>query len=110
MLTDIKAAGADAVAPPVGNRGPPSLLVRVASAFMYIVPWIDILGLGREVYHFFTNSLLLYLLPGALVSVHASFVWRRLLWVDTAWKLIHSNGSGRVVVFQAVSENLPFSA
>ena len=65
VSTEIRAAGADAVAPPVGNRGPPSLLVRVASAFMYIVPWIDCLGLGREVYHFFTNSLLLYLLPGA---------------------------------------------
>ena len=60
------------MAPPVGNRGPPSLLVRVASAFMYIVPWIDCLGLGREVYHFFTNSLLLYLLPGAHASTHCT--------------------------------------
>ena len=48
-----------------GNRGPPSALVRVASAFLYIVPWIDVLTLGREVYHFFPASLLLYLLPGA---------------------------------------------
>lgn len=47
-----------------GNRGPPSALVRVASAFLYIVPWIDVLSLGREVYHFFPTSLLLYLIPG----------------------------------------------
>jgi hypothetical protein len=63
---EVRAADAGAsTSAPTGNRGPPSLLVRVASAFMYIVPWIDILGLGREVYHFFNNALLLYLIPGA---------------------------------------------
>lgn len=62
-VTPVRAA--DAAAVPTGNRGPPSLLVRLASAFLYIVPWIDILTLGREIYHFFPTSLLLYLVPGA---------------------------------------------
>lgn len=61
--TRIRAA-APAADKPVGNRGPPGALVKVASAFLYIVPWIDILSLGREVYHFFPTSLVLYLLPG----------------------------------------------
>ena len=63
VITQIRAADAGA-AELKGNRGPPSALVRVASAFLYIVPWIDVLSLGREVYHFFPTSLLLYLIPG----------------------------------------------
>ena len=74
-VTEVRAADADAASAATGNRGPPSLLVRVASAFMYIVPWIDILGMGREVYHFFHNALLLYLLPGACAAAHS---WRLL--------------------------------
>ena len=53
---DMKTRAADAGAAELkGNRGPPSALVRVASAFLYIVPWIDVLTLGREVYHFFPD-------------------------------------------------------
>ena len=62
--TQTRAADSGAAAELKGNRGPPSALVRVASAFLYIVPWIDVLGLGREIYHFFPTSLWLYLLPG----------------------------------------------
>ncbi|CAL8462351.1 g1884 [Coccomyxa elongata] len=69
-VTPVKAA--DAASVPTGNRGPPSLLVRLASAFLYIVPWIDILTLGREVYHFFPTSLLLYLVPGPLAPLYYS--------------------------------------
>lgn len=50
----------------LGNRGPPSILVRLASALTYLVPWIDIIGLGRMVYHKFPSSLWLYDFPGAL--------------------------------------------
>ena len=65
VQVDTKIRAADAGAAELkGNRGPPSALVRVASAFLYIVPWIDVLSLGREVYHFFPTSLLLYLIPG----------------------------------------------
>ena len=67
-----------------GNRGPPSLLVRVASAFMYIVPWIDILGLGREVYHFFHNALLLYLLPGARCAAPSAPIQRQQAYYTSA--------------------------
>ena len=49
----------------LGNRGPPSILVRLASALMYLVPWIDIIGLGRMMYHKFPATLLLYVIPGA---------------------------------------------
>ncbi len=52
----------------LGNRGPPSILVRLASAFMYMVPWIDIIGLGRQIYHRFPGALLLYVIPGAAPS------------------------------------------
>lgn len=66
LQIDLQTRAADAGAAELkGNRGPPSALVRVASAFLYIVPWIDVLSLGREVYHFFPTSLVLYLLPGA---------------------------------------------
>ena len=65
--TQIRAGDAGA-AELKGNRGPPSALVRVASAFLYIVPWIDVLSLGREVYHFFPTSLLLYLIPGTQLT------------------------------------------
>ncbi|BDA46212.1 probable Tic20 family protein Ycf60 at C-terminar half [Coccomyxa sp. Obi] len=69
-VTPVRAA--DAASVPTGNRGPPSLLVRLASAFLYIVPWIDILTLGREIYHFFPTSLLLYLVPGPLAPLYYS--------------------------------------
>lgn len=69
--TQIRAGDAGA-AELKGNRGPPSALVRVASAFLYIVPWIDVLSLGREVYHFFPTSLLLYLIPGPLAPLYYS--------------------------------------
>ncbi len=49
----------------LGNRGPPSILVRLASALTYLVPWIDIIGLGRMIYHKFPGSLWLYEFPGA---------------------------------------------
>lgn len=71
-VTPVRAA--DAAAVPTGNRGPPSLLVRLASAFLYIVPWIDILTLGREIYHFFPTSLLLYLVPGEFIK---TCTWNR---------------------------------
>lgn len=66
VAAPVRAADADAAAgaEAVGNRGPPSLLVRIASAFLYIVPWIDILMIGRQVHHFFPNTIILYLLPG----------------------------------------------
>ncbi|KAK9842566.1 hypothetical protein WJX81_006375 [Elliptochloris bilobata] len=56
----------------LGNRGPPSILVRLASALMYLVPWIDIIGLGRMIYHKFPSSLILYAIPGPLVPIYYS--------------------------------------
>ena len=65
----------------LGNRGPPSILVRLASALMYIVPWIDIIGLGRQIYHKFPTMLLLYVIPGAPSnpSSHVKVAGRELL-------------------------------
>ncbi len=55
----------------LGNRGPPSILVRLASALTYLVPWIDIIGLGRMIYHKFPGSLWLYEFPGAALYASA---------------------------------------
>ena len=62
----------------LGNRGPPSILVRLASALMYLVPWIDIIGLGRIMYHKFPATLLLYVIPGA-PNAPGCLLFRKLL-------------------------------
>ena len=31
---------------------------------MYLIPWIDVIAIGREVYHQFPNSIVLFLFPG----------------------------------------------
>lgn len=53
-----------------GTRKPPNILWRVAAAFMYIIPWIDSIALGREIYHHFPFSIWLFLFPG---EVHKGF-------------------------------------
>ena len=52
-----------------GNKGPPTLFWRVLSAMCYLVPWIDSMSLGREMYARFRNLLVLYFIPGELPSV-----------------------------------------
>lgn len=46
------------------NKGPPSLLWRVFAAFCYLVPWIDSITLGKEIYRRFRNLLIFYFVPG----------------------------------------------
>ena len=46
-----------------GGRDPPNIFWRDA-ALMYIIPWIDVIALGREVYHHFPFSIVLFLIPG----------------------------------------------
>lgn len=50
--------------PQEGGRDPPNIFWRVAAALMYIIPWIDVIALGREVYHNFPSSIVLFLFPG----------------------------------------------
>ena len=50
-----------------GMRDPPNIFWRVAAAFMYIIPWIDVIALGREVYHHFPFSIWLFLFPGKCI-------------------------------------------
>lgn len=47
-----------------GGRDPPNIFWRVFAALMYIIPWIDVIALGREVYHNFPFSITLFLIPG----------------------------------------------
>ena len=49
-----------------GGRDPPNIFWRVAAALMYIVPWIDVIALGREVYHHFPSSIVLFMFPGTV--------------------------------------------
>lgn len=54
------------------NQGPPTLFWRVFAALCYLVPWIDSISLGREIYRRFRNLLVLYLVPGPLAKVYFS--------------------------------------
>jgi len=53
--------------PEQGGRDPPNIFWRVAAALMYIIPWIDVIALGREVYHHFPSSIILFLFPGIML-------------------------------------------
>ncbi len=53
--------------PEQGGRDPPNIFWRVAAALMYIIPWIDVIALGREVYHHFPSSIILFLFPGIMI-------------------------------------------
>jgi hypothetical protein len=58
------AGGAEAAAE--NAQGPPNLLWRVAAAMMYLIPWIDTIHIGREIYHRFPITVMIDVLPGAL--------------------------------------------
>ena len=45
---------------------------RVLAALCYLVPWIDSISFGREIYRRFRNLLVLYLVPGPLAKVYFS--------------------------------------
>lgn len=62
----------DASSDAAANQGPPTLFWRVFAALCYLVPWIDSISLGREVYRRFRNLLVLYLVPGPLAKVYFS--------------------------------------
>lgn len=63
-------AAAGSSAPSEPKKGPPAILWRVAAAMTYVIPWIDSLALGREIYHSFPISLALYFIPGPMVDVY----------------------------------------
>ena len=44
------------------NRRPPGIIVRVISAFFFMIPWMDVFLLGREMYHRFPHTLIFYYL------------------------------------------------
>jgi hypothetical protein len=54
------------------NQGAPSLFWRVFAALCYLVPWIDSISLGREIYRRFRNLLVLYFVPGPLAKIYFS--------------------------------------
>ena len=53
-------------------QGPPNLLWRVAAAMMYLIPWIDTIHIGREIYHRFPITVIIDRLPGALRGLRSS--------------------------------------
>ena len=62
----------DSSADAAANQGPPTLFWRVFAALCYLVPWIDSISFGREIYRRFRNLLILYLVPGPLAKVYFS--------------------------------------
>lgn len=78
------AAASEAVSDADKLKGPPNLLWRVASAMMYLIPWIDTIAIGREIYHNFPVSLFVYFLPGALLALEAAPSGSHLLSVFTS--------------------------
>lgn len=45
-------------------KGPPPIMWRVLAALTYLIPWIDVISLGREVYRNFPSTLWVYFFPG----------------------------------------------
>ena len=64
QVTPLAAAGG-AEAAAENAQGPPNLLWRVAAAMMYLIPWIDTIHIGREIYHRFPITVMIDVLPGA---------------------------------------------
>lgn len=62
----------DSMSDAAANQGPPTLFWRIFAALCYLVPWIDSISLGREIYRRFRNLLVLYLVPGPLAKVYFS--------------------------------------
>ena len=65
------------------DKDPPTPFWCTAAAFMYLVPWIDIVGMGREVYHKF--PILCYFYFGACLalltlSCFSLFCFSTVLW------------------------------
>lgn len=56
--------GDDSSSGSAANQAPPTLFWRVFAALCYLVPWIDSISLGREIYRRFRNLLILYFVPG----------------------------------------------
>lgn len=46
------------------DQYPPNIFWRVIAACMYMIPWIDAVGLGREIYHKFPSFIYLYFMTG----------------------------------------------
>mmetsp|Transcript_41461 Transcript_41461/g.105041 ORF Transcript_41461/g.105041 Transcript_41461/m.105041 type:complete len:249 (-) Transcript_41461:231-977(-) len=71
MAPKAKADDPDAIGLDAGAaKGPPNVLWRVFAACIYIIPWIDSLTLGREVFHAFPTTIVLYFLPAPFVSIY----------------------------------------
>jgi len=54
------------------NKRPPTILWRCMAALMYLIPWIDTIALGRDIYHSFPFSIYLYYVPGPFVGMYYS--------------------------------------
>lgn len=61
------------------DKFPPNALWRVVAAFMYMIPWIDAVGLGREIYHKFPSFIYLYFMTGPFVWIYYSSQFAPLL-------------------------------
>eukprot|EP01026_Neomeris_dumetosa_P032326 TRINITY_DN25636_c0_g1_i4.p1 TRINITY_DN25636_c0_g1~~TRINITY_DN25636_c0_g1_i4.p1 ORF type:complete len:261 (-),score=14.72 TRINITY_DN25636_c0_g1_i4:237-929(-) len=54
------------------NQRPPTILWRCMAALMYLIPWIDTIALGRDIYHSFPFAIYLYYVPGPFVGMYFS--------------------------------------
>eukprot|EP00210_Caulerpa_lentillifera_P005587 g5344.t1 len=52
------------------DKYPPNAFWRAMSAFMYLVPWIDAVAMGREVYHKFPVTIYLYFASSPFFRVY----------------------------------------
>eukprot|EP00803_Ostreobium_quekettii_P008517 evm.model.scf_337.2 EVM.evm.TU.scf_337.2 scf_337:8310-12018(+) len=52
------------------DKEPPNIFWRTMAAFMYMIPWIDAVGLGREIYHKFPVFIYLYYMTGPFVGIY----------------------------------------
>eukprot|EP00210_Caulerpa_lentillifera_P009215 g8785.t1 len=52
------------------DKYPPNIFWRAMAAFMYLVPWIDAVTLGREVYHKFPVTIYLYFASSPFFGIY----------------------------------------
>ena len=56
------------------NTEPPTLFWKVIASLFYLMPWIDSVGIGRQIYHTFPWSTLLYVFPGTGKNFYKRFI------------------------------------
>ena len=79
------------------DKDPPTPFWRSMAAFMYMVPWIDIVGMGREIYHKF--PVLAYLYYAACLSLLTLFLTSHTFALAPFFGIYYSSQFAPLIIF-----------